>query len=387
MIIKRDLYNQVEKYINSKQAIIITGMRRVGKTTLLKFIFNKIDSKNKLFIDLENILNQKIFEEQDYERIKMSLENLGLDFQKKAWLFLDEIQFVKNIPSVVKYLIDHYKIKFFLTGSASFYLKNLFSESLSGRKYLFELFPLSFKEFLMLKQEKIKIPGQKITKFIFSRINNLYEEYMNFGGFPEVILVQSVEEKQKLLDDILSSYIQLEVKALSDFRKTNIIRDLILLLVSRTGSSLDIKKLSSELKIARETVLEYLSFLEGTYLIKLIKPFSKNRDVEIRKISKIYFCDSGLVNRLAQISPGSLFEQNIFQGLRMQGELNYYQKKSGVEIDFILDKKKAFEVKLNHGEPDLQRLKRLSGDIGIKKYHLVSKNYTELKHVLYGFQL
>jgi predicted AAA+ superfamily ATPase len=94
-------------------------MRRTGKTTLLNFIFDQIDSKNKIFIDLENPLNRKYFEEENYERIKISFEFLGIDFTHQSYIFLDEIQFVKNLPSVVKYLIDRYKVKFYLTGSAS----------------------------------------------------------------------------------------------------------------------------------------------------------------------------------------------------------------------------------------------------------------------------
>lgn len=105
-------------------------------------------------MDLENPLNRKYFEESHYERIKITFEFLGLDFSQKTFVFLDEMQFVKNLPSVVKYFIDHYKVKFFLTGSASFYLKNLFTESLVGRKYIFELFPLTFNEFLFFARNK-----------------------------------------------------------------------------------------------------------------------------------------------------------------------------------------------------------------------------------------
>ncbi len=117
----------------------LTGMRRTGKTTLLNHIFGSIESQNKIFLDLENPINRKYFEEENYERIKKSFEFMGIDFETRAYIFLDEIQFVKNLPSIAKYLIDHYRVKFILTGSASFYMKNLFTESLAGRKYIFEL--------------------------------------------------------------------------------------------------------------------------------------------------------------------------------------------------------------------------------------------------------
>ena len=140
MIKPRLIFKEIEPYFDSPEAIVITGMRRTGKTTLLNSIYQRIKSKNKVFLDLENPLNRKYFEEENYEQIRWAFEALGIDFKNKSFIFLDEIQFVKNLASVVKYFIDHYKVKFFLTGSASFYLKNIFTETLAGRKYIFELF-------------------------------------------------------------------------------------------------------------------------------------------------------------------------------------------------------------------------------------------------------
>lgn len=393
MLIERKLFRQIQKYIDSKEAIIVTGMRRVGKTSLLDFIYQRIDSANKLFLDLENPLNQKYFEETNYERIKSSLEFLGLNFARSAYLFLDEIQFVKNLPSVIKYLIDHYGAKCFLTGSASFYLKNLFTESLVGRKYIFELFPLDLEEFLLFKNSTLKLPEKSadITKPIFDAISPLYDEYINFGGFPEIALKTTAEEKKKSLDDIFTSYFQLEVMRFGDFKKNEAIRDLILLLMERGGSKLDINKVASELGISRITLKEYILFLEGTYFIKLIKPFSKNIDTEIRKMPKVYICDSGIVNHFSRINEGSIFENNVFQNLRMRGEVNYYQKKSGLEIDFILNKEIGIEVKMTSLKSDLARLEKLSKEIGLKEFKIISKNYPsdliDKKNIEFGFMI
>ena len=151
MFIERDLSTVLRRYIHTPEVLVITGMRRSGKTTLVQSLHDGLKTKNKLFLDLENTLHQRYFEEMDFEKIRLNLEILGLNFKKPAYLFLDEIQFVKNIPSVVKYFYDHYHIKCILTGSSSCYLKNLFSESLAGRKYIFELYPLNFREFLRFK--------------------------------------------------------------------------------------------------------------------------------------------------------------------------------------------------------------------------------------------
>lgn len=390
MIIERELYVKIKQVIDSPEAIVITGMRRTGKTTLLHFIMDKIESKNKLFLDLENPSNRKYFEEENYDKVLDSLKFLGLDSRKKGYVFIDEIQFVKNIPSVVKYLYDHYKIKFFLSGSSSYYLKNLFSESLAGRKYIFELFPLSFREFMRIKKPEIKtdvLTESKVTQAIFSNIDRYYSEYLLLGGFPGVVVKETIQEKKAMLADIFSSYFQLEVTQLGDFKKINVVRDLILLLMERLGSKLDVQKLSKELGVARETINNYLAFLEGTYFISLIRPFSRNRDLEIRKVPKFYLCDSGLANHFARVSEGALFEQAVFSALRLKGEVNYYQKKSGVEIDFILNKKHAYEVKSKPYEQDIKKLASLSRELNLKDYKIISRKYCNLEHVDYGFKL
>jgi len=363
-------------------------MRRTGKTSLFQLIAREIRADNRLFLDFENPLHKKYFE-GDYDHIRHNLELLGLDLTRPSCIFLDEIQLVKNIPSVVKYLMDHYRIKFFLTGSASFYLKNLFSESLAGRKYIFELFPLSFNEFLRFKKLSYKVPSPLVTidQITYDTLSPLYEEYCMFGGFPQVVLKTSVAEKKKSLEDIFTSFYRMEIVQLGDFRRNETIRDLTLLLLQRIGAKLDVQKISRETGISRPTLHNYLAFLEGTYFISAIKPFSRGRDTEIRKMPKLYVCDSGIANHFARLDPGTLFEQNVFQALRLRGSLHYYQKKSGAEIDFILNKEKAYEVKTTPGESDGRKLKILAKELHLKECAIVSRNLSTLSNLVYGFQL
>lgn len=381
----RKLYSKIIDQVETAEAIVITGMRRVGKTTLIKQVYENLTTNNKLFLDLENPINQKFFEEENYEAIKYKLEVLGIDLSKRGYIFLDEIQFVSNLPSVVKYLIDHYQLKFFLTGSSSFYLKNLFSESLAGRKIIYELFPLDFEEFLQLKGSKFVVPGQ-INETIYLTLAPLYKEYVEFGGFPGVVIKQSTEEKRQALQDIFSSYFNKEVLNLGGFRNNQVVRDLMLLLINRIGSKIDVQKISKELGVTRITINEYLAFLQGTYFISLIPPFSTNRDIEIRSAKKVYLCDSGLANSLGDVPFANVFENAIYHQLRLKGEVNYYQRKSGVEIDFILNKQEAWEVKIKAGSHDLTRLRKLAKDLKINDIKLVSFDYSTVPAV-YGFQL
>src|SRR4030067_604023 len=278
MIYPRTIFSEIERHLDTSEAVILTGMRRTGKTTLLTLIRDRLKTDNKLFLDLENPLNRKYFEEEDYEKIKSTLEFLGLSFRKRSYILLDEIQHVRALPSVVKYFIDHYKVKFFLTGSASYYLKNLFVESLAGRKVIFEVFPLTFREFLAFKQSPFKIPETAVTRPVFASIDRLYEEYMRYGGFPEIVLKEDAKEKGKAIEDVFTSFFQLEVLQLGDFRRNDVIRDLMLLLMQSTGSKLDIQRISRDLKVSRPALYDYLAFLEGTYFIKTIRPFSSAKE-------------------------------------------------------------------------------------------------------------
>ncbi|MBI5753552.1 ATP-binding protein [Candidatus Peregrinibacteria bacterium] len=387
-MVKRKLYYKIRKLMKSREAIVITGMRQVGKTTILKQLYKDIASTNKLFFDLENPLYRRYFEFEDYEKIIQTLVELGLDKNKPAYLFLDEIQFAKSIPSFVKYAIDHYQWKFFLTGSSSFYLKNLFNESLAGRKYIFELFPFDFEEFLELKNIKGR-PEKKgeISKASYLIWQKLYDEFVNWGGFPGVILKSTIVEKKRTLEDIFASYFNKEVIELGDFRNNRVIRDLMLLLLGRTGSKVDFQKFAAELGASRASIKEYIHFLEGTYFISLIYPFTKNRDVEIRSTPKVYLCDSGLVSLLSKIDDGHVFENTIFHQLRTRGKINYYQKKSGVEIDFVLNKSQSFEVKMNASARDIKRLTFLSRELALKNPQIISHNYNNLKNIKFGFQV
>ncbi|MCK5459915.1 ATP-binding protein [Candidatus Parcubacteria bacterium] len=387
MLIKRALHQEIAKYINSTEAIIVTGMRRVGKTTLLQMIFDELPTDNKLFLDLENPLNQKYFAVENYDAIIDSLFELGIDPNKKIYIFLDEIQSLPQIPSVVKYLIDHYKIKFFLSGSASFYIKNLFSESLSGRKYIFELYPFSFKEFLQAKQVNPPIKKDIITESAHIYYTRYLNEYIKYGGFPGVVMELSFQEKIKKIEDIFSSYWSLEVERLSDFRKKDKVRDFIFLLMQRVGSRLDISKISKELGVAKDTINAYLSFLKDTYLISTISPFSTNRDTEIRSAKKIYFIDTGILNHFAKLSEGSIFENTCFNLLSQKGSVQYYQRKNGVEIDFIFNKKIAYEIKFSAQQQYINSLGRTAKSINISNYKLISKNYFNNPKVSFAFIL
>ena len=379
MYYQRKIHSGLKKHLKKKQITVITGMRRTGKTTLVKQLLSDIISDNKIYFDLERLDNRELFSEKNYDSIIYALKQRGLNFNRKTYIVLDEIQLAKNIPSTLKYLYDNYDIKFIVTGSSSFYIKNLFTESLAGRKKIFELYPLDFGEFLIFK--KVLSQDSKFFKHSFNsaeyqRLKSYYEEFIEYGGFPEVALTVNNSEKKDLLSDIISSYVNIDIKSLSDFRSQKNIYALIKMLASRVGTRLDYAKLSRLVKISRVSVQNYIDFFEKTYLIARLPVFTRSPDREIVKSQKLYFCDNGLASILYDIDGGSKFENTVFSQLRHQGELRYYALKNGREIDFILNGKLGLECKETPVKTDKKQLGSLANLAGIKKYYLIGRYQT-----------
>ncbi len=381
MIYPRKLTNVLQNEVKSPRVIVLTGMRQTGKTTLMREVFNSIASDNKLFLDLENPLNQKVFEEKNYDNILHNLRELNINPTKKSYIFLDEVQLLPESARIVKYLYDHYKIKFFLTGSSSFYLKSLFPESLAGRKHIYELYPLDFEEFLVFKQVKKPLirnfssKAKKKSEITFELYKKLYDEYLKYGGFPGVVNEQVTTDKKKNISDIFTSYFEKDVKTLADFKDLKKLRDTILLLANRVGSKIEITKIADEISVSRDTVYAYLDFLEKSYFIYLVRPFSKNIDGEVKGANKVYFCDTGLLNHLVKYPEGVVLENAVYTNLRKYGQVSYYQRYKGPEIDFILNGTSAFEVKTIGNTGDINKLYKIARDIKIKDYYLITKQF------------
>lgn len=393
MFIPRDVLPRLEAELDKKEATVITGMRRVGKTTLLNHLFNQISSQNKTIFDLENPLHRRVFEETNYDTIWNNLRQFGITNNEKAYLFIDEIQNLPEISKVVKYLYDHWNVKFVLTGSSSYYLKNLFPESLSGRKVVFEVYPLNFSEFLRFKgKEKqylsnFQDKARTKNKINYEQYQAFYKEYIEYGGFPSVVLEENQERKRMLLEEIFTSYFEKDAKNLADFKDMAKLRDLILLLIPRIGQKLEIAKLASGLSLSRETVYNYLYFLEQTYFISLLPKFSKSIDRQAAGGKKLFVCDSGIVNLLGKASMGQLFEQSVFQTLRPDHNLHFYSKEGKSEIDFIVDEKEALEVKLTASLQDMEYLKRRVKTLNLHGAYIVSLDFSNGQNVILATDL
>ena len=181
-MIIRKAFPLLARHLSKKQITVITGLRRVGKSTALNYLLDQVPHKNKLYLDFERIENRALFNEDYYKTIERGLEFLGLDLSNSPVLALDEIQLVPNSTSVIKSLYDSFDIKILATGSSSFYLKNHFSESLAGRKQIFELWPLDFEEYLLFNDADIrKLKDASLIDFhqvFYEYYTHHYEHYI-----------------------------------------------------------------------------------------------------------------------------------------------------------------------------------------------------------------
>lgn len=374
---ERHIYSELKEHLSKKYITVLTGLRRTGKTTLVKKLLEDFGTKNSMYLDLERIDNRELFSEKNYDNIITALTSRGLDFSKRTLIAIDEVQLLPGIVSAIKYLYDNYKIKFIITGSSSYYIKNLFSESLAGRKKVFELNTLSFKEFLVFKNVEFKTSeiGERIyISAEYERLKKYYEEYIKFGSFPEVVFSKSITDKKDIVNDILNSYLNIDIRNISEIRDQKNLHVLLKMLAARAGTRLDYSKMASLTGISRPSVYNYIDLLENTFIITRVPVLAKNPDREIVKAPKIFINDNGLLNQLAEVSSGVQFENAVYNQLKFHGKLQYYSLKTGKEIDFILNEKTAIEVKETATENDQNQLKHLCVNLGIKKSFVVSRH-------------
>ncbi len=366
-LIHRTIFPALLDALLDQRVIVITGMRRVGKTTTLRWLLDQVPSSNKIYMDLERLDQRTVFEVPNYEVVLNYFRNLGLDPSKPLTVALDEIQNVQNLPSVVKYLSDHHGIKFLLTGSSSFYLKKFFTESLAGRKIVFEMFPLGFGEFLDFRDVPYRkrhiLEDMQFDAREYVRLSAYYEEFLAFGGLPSVVLEPRAEVKREILNDIFTSYINIDVQTMADFRKIGELKSLLKTLTSRIGNKLDLSKLSQIIGISRPTLNEYLEFLEMTYIIYRLPTFA-GPDKTISLGKKLYFRDNGIVSILGSPGEGARFENAIFNQLRNYGELAYLAKSNDYEVDFVItppdEPAIGLEVKVHPTAADRSRLTKIA---------------------------
>jgi len=362
------LFRDIETLIASKDIIFFTGLRRIGKTSLLKLIIS-------FLINQKNVKSNRIFyvSLDDYLLAKHNIIEIVDEFRKiqkikfseKIYLFLDEIGYKEDFEIQIKNFYDNQNVKIFSSTSNSFHLrsKKIF---ITGRHKTIEVPPLDFEEYLSFKNISIS----KKEDYLFDKY---FLEYLFTGGIPEFVLRGEIEYLKELVDDIIMK----DIAAQHNIKNIALLKDFFLLLMERVGKVFSINKLANILQISPDTAKRYLELFNSTYLIHLMPRAGKTNEI-ILSAKKIYAADLGIKTLFTGFKDkGNLFENYVY--LKLKDRNPAYVYVNGSEIDFLTEDKTLIEVKFDSELTKAQE--KLFSEFKAKN-KIIIKNFRDIKSVI-----
>lgn len=337
----RTIENTIKDKINSGKAIVVVGARQVGKTTLLKRI---LKDKEYLFLDADDPSTRNLLQNPTTEQIRTFLG----DYQ---YVFLDEAQRIPGIGLTLKIITDQFnEVQLFVSGSSSFDLGNELNEPLTGRKWEYELFPISWEEYE--------------NKIGFIKAEQQIENRLLYGFYPEVI--NNPGKEREILKNLVNSYLYRDILAISGIRKSEVLEKLLQALALQMGQEVNYNELSQLIGINKITIQKYIEILEKGYIVFRLHSFSRNIRNEIKQNRKIYFSDNGIRNMILgnftqldlRMDKGALWENFLVSERRKQNlykdtfaKMYFWRTKQQQEIDFVEENNgqiTGFEFKWNN---------------------------------------
>ena len=345
MYIRRDLEEKVGRYLlKGPEFIAVTGPRQAGKTTLVEHVLSGTgrEVRTVTFED-EDVLG--LFNEDVKAFADRYLEGIQI-------LFIDEFHHALNGGRKLKYLFDTYARKgkkVVISGSSALELSLRSVQPLVGRLFTFELYPLSFREFLGFKDPGLlRALERGHTEALLGSANRYLEEFIIYGGYPRVALAEEEEEKGLVLKSIYDLLVRWDVRDHLDIAESERTKRLMAVLAAQTGGMLNLHSVSRLMGTGFTWLKERMVFLEWLYLVKRLRPFFTNKRLEVTKMPKVYFVDTGLLNHITnnRALTGPVLENYVFSELvKQELELNYWRTKSKAEVDFVMNGKYPLEVK------------------------------------------
>ncbi len=324
----------------------LTGLRRIGKTSIMKLLINKlledgINRRKIFFISLdEYTLKDRSITEilDDYRKI------MKLSVTEKIFVFLDEVTYKLDFDIELKNLHDSQNVKVFASTSNSFLFQDK-KAYLTGRSKLFAVNPLTFSEYLLFNDIEIKKQDQHL-------LDGYFEDYLKTGGIPEYVLTGDFEYIKNLVDDIIYK----DIAAVHGVRDLSLLKDFFLLLMERAGKQLSLNKIASILGVSVDTASRYQDYFLRTFLIQSIHRHGKTNE-RILSPKKIYAADTGIRNYFTGYrDKGSQFENYVFNRIKHLHPQYVYQDQT--EIDFLTENGILAEAKY-HSEPLSPRQQKL----------------------------
>lgn len=331
--VEREILEDLKETISAPQVTVITGLRRVGKSTLLAQVAKKYLKNDFYFVNFEDerLLN---FQVSDFDVLHETL--ISLFGEKKTFLF-DEIQNVPEWERFVRRLHDQ-GYKFIVTGSNASLLSQELGTRLTGRSIRVELYPFSFREYLDFR--KVKMPNLNVlTTRQKGNLRKLTDEYITFGGIPDTLKYPELGVHKALYDDVL--YRDIATRYKLDNVKS--LKELAFYLISNTASLVSYNKLRDLLKLGSvNTVINYVDYLENSWLFFVVNKYAYSVKEQQIAAKKIYVIDTGLIQSVGfsfSENKGKLMENIVFLQLRKKyHDVYYYKTAENYEVDFFLPK-------------------------------------------------
>ena len=334
----RFLHESVFKRMNSGKAIVVMGPRQIGKTTMIESI---LESKDYLLLNCDDPKTKAILTEPNTQQIRSIIG-------KHKYVFIDEAQRIPGIGLTMKIITDRFKdIQLFVSGSSSFDLSKSINEPLTGRKWEYLLFPVSWEEY------------EQHHGYLYAEQS--LENRLLYGFYPDVL--NHVGDEVNVLRNLVSSYLYKDILAYADIRKPEVLDKLVQALALQVGSEVNYTELSQICNVDKNTVSKYIDILEKGFVIFKLGSFSRNIRNEIKTSKKIYFYDNGVRNMIiGNFNPldlrpdkGALWENFLISERIKQIEYKqrlarfyFWRTKQQQEIDFVEDsggKVSGFEFK------------------------------------------
>ena len=321
----RYLREKIESRLGSGKAIVVIGPRQVGKTTLIESI---LETKDYLLLDGDDPKTRTLLTEPNTEQIRTILG-------KYKYVFIDEAQRIKGIGLTMKIITDRFKdVQLFTSGSSSFDLTNKINEPLTGRKWEYQLFPISWEEFE--------------THHGYLNSEQQLENRLLYGFYPDVL--NNIGDEISILRNLVNSYLYKDILSYSDIRKPEVLEKLVQALALQVGSEVNYSELAQIVNVDKNTISKYIDILQQGYIIFKLSSFSRNVRNEIKTNKKIYFYDNGVRNMvIGNFNPldlrtdkGALWENFLISERMKQIEYKqslartyFWRTKQQQEVDFV----------------------------------------------------
>jgi hypothetical protein len=356
--IPRSVEKEITPFLDRKEVIGIVGSRQVGKTTLLKRVKSFLESENKSvkFLTFEKSGDLSLFQDdiEDFKKVAK-----GYDC-----VIIDEFQYAREGGKKLKYLYDTTDTKFIISGSSSLELTFSTGKYMVGRLLSFELYPVSFREFLYVRDNELynllqdNLSGD-ILEFdiregfgatINKKLSAYLEEYSIFGGYPEVVLSREEKVKRKLLEGIVDTYLLKDIKGLLHLAGEDKLIKLSKFLAAQAGNLVKYEEIANSADLNYPETKKNLNILDNTFIIDFLSPYYTNKRLELSKNKKVYFIDTGFRNFLLsdfrkiedRQDAGNIVENLVYLQLKRTDHFNslkYWRTKSKAEVDFVLENK------------------------------------------------